>query len=77
MTGFALKSSLFAAETYSKQQNRLNFVILITDDQLWDALSCVSGYHLRNHDNKWVLEAVLDSFPAVWGWTDSYAKDDG
>lgn len=33
--------------------------------------------HLRKHDIKRVLDAVLDNFPAVWGWTDSYAKDDG
>lgn len=34
-------------------------------------------YHLRKHENKAVLKAALDHFPAVWGWTDSYAADDG
>jgi hypothetical protein len=34
-------------------------------------------YHLRKQENKRVLKAVLDNFPAVWGWTDSYATDDG
>ena len=34
-------------------------------------------YHLREHDNPRVLSAVLDHFPAVWGWTDSFAEDDG
>ena len=34
-------------------------------------------YHLRKHENAAVLKAALDHFPAVWGWTDSFAPDDG
>jgi hypothetical protein len=34
-------------------------------------------YHLRWPNDRAHLRAVLDNFPAVWGWTDSYATDDG
>eukprot|EP00928_Gymnodinium_smaydae_P017845 TRINITY_DN1680_c5_g1_i1.p1 TRINITY_DN1680_c5_g1~~TRINITY_DN1680_c5_g1_i1.p1 ORF type:complete len:600 (-),score=126.00 TRINITY_DN1680_c5_g1_i1:216-1991(-) len=33
-------------------------------------------YHLRWHDNPKFVEAVLDHFPAVWGWTGLYDPDD-
>ncbi|NWK57065.1 hypothetical protein HW115_15690 [Verrucomicrobiaceae bacterium N1E253] len=33
-------------------------------------------YHLRFQDRPEVVEAALDHFPAIWGWTDSYAEDD-
>ena len=34
-------------------------------------------YHLRWHTQPGMLDTVLDYFPAVWGWTDSYAPADG
>jgi len=34
-------------------------------------------YHLRWPKDRAHVEAVLDHFPAVWGWTDSFAPDDG
>ena len=34
-------------------------------------------YHLRWPKDRAHVEAVLDYFPAIWGWTDSYRPDDG
>lgn len=34
-------------------------------------------YHMRWPKDRSHLAAVLDYFPAIWGWTDSYRSDDG